>query len=190
MMDYADYLLLLSPPEAVKTEIARYKKASVRAIGKFESMNSPAHISIFKAERQKAFMMEPALKRMEAKLNTMPPVAFHITGFNFFKHGEKAMTIYAEIKESEAVIRWFRLLSINLNLKTKNITPHITVARNITVEQFGKLWPHFAKAKYVDLFWIKELIVLKRETFGQEPKWERHKIMAFKNQFTATANNI
>ena len=133
-------------------------------------------------------MMEPALKRIEAKLNTMPPVALHISGFNFFKHSDKAMTIYAELKQTDAVSRWFRLLTMNMNLKYK-ITPHITVARNISVDQFGKLWPHFAKAKYVELFWAKELMVLKRETFGHEPKWEKHKIIEFKNQFAATVKS-
>lgn len=188
-MDYADYLLILSPPDAVKHQIARYKKASEKVIGTFKSARSAAHISIYHAERQKSFMMEPALKRLAVKLNTMPPVAFQITGFNFFRHGDKALTIYAEVKQTEAVLRWFRLLSLNLNHKAKNITPHITVARNITVEQFGRLWPHFARAKYVDVFWVKELTVLKRETFGHERTFKQHKIMGFNNSFTATAGN-
>lgn len=181
-MDYADYLMLLSPPENVKHEVARYKKASAKRIGVFESMDAPAHISIYSAERQKSFIVEPALQRMEDRLRTMPPVALHITGFNYFKHGDKAMTIYAEIKQSDAIKNWFKLLIANMNIKAYALNPHITVARNILPGSFDTLWPHFEQAKCQELFWIKELTILKRETFGHERNWKKHRLIGFKNQ--------
>ncbi|GAA4308714.1 hypothetical protein GCM10023149_02740 [Mucilaginibacter gynuensis] len=190
MMGYADYYLLLSPPEEVKQQISRYKKASINKIGAFESMNSPAHISIVKTERQKAFIVEPAFERMEKRLNTMPPIVLHINGFNYFKHGDKAMSIYADIRQTDSVKKWFRLLFSCINVKHASFTPHITIARNIHVSDFYTLWPHFEKAKYVEPFWIKELLVLKRETFTHEPKWSRYKTISFKNEFAALAEKI
>lgn len=181
-MHYADYMMLLSPPEEVVCEIKRYKQASAKHIGQFDSLHSKAHISICMADRQKTFIIEPSLQRMEQKLSTMPPIVLHIKGFDFFKHGDHSMTIYANVNQTDAVKKWFRLLLQNMNLKI-NITPHITIVRNISAQKFEVLWPHFAKAQYNDVFKIDGLTVLKRDTFGHEQHWQQHKVLPFHNLF-------
>ncbi|MCC8407621.1 2'-5' RNA ligase family protein [Mucilaginibacter sp. UR6-1] len=181
-MHYADYMMLLSPPDEVVYEIERYKKASAKHIGQFKSMHAKAHISICKAERQKTFIIEPTLQRLAQKLSTIPPIVLHIKGFGFFKHGDKSMTIYANVDYNDAVKKWFKLLLQNMNLKI-SLNPHITVVRNITAKQFELLWPYFAKAQYNDVFKIDALTVLKRDTFGHEQHWQQHKVLPFHNRF-------
>jgi hypothetical protein len=73
MTSYADYLFLLSPPEPVKELIGKYKKASAKHIGEFKSMDSPAHISVMHAERQKPYFADHTVTRLEQTLNIMPP---------------------------------------------------------------------------------------------------------------------
>lgn len=70
---YEDHLMLLSPPEIIRTEIARYKKASAKLIGDYQSMNSPAHISIQHKERQKPFMTDRNVDLLETELRSLPP---------------------------------------------------------------------------------------------------------------------
>ena len=180
MTAYEDYLMLLSPPDAVKHEIARYKKASARLIGDYQSMDSPAHISIFHLERQKPFMADRNIDLIEKSLNALPPVLLHIDGFRYFSHLHNRMTIYAHIRSTPAVEEWFKRLKKSLNIK-KALVPHITITRNIPGEDFTTIWPHFQHKKLVEPFWIKELKIVKRETFADAPKWQSFKVFEFKN---------
>lgn len=181
MTGYADYLFLLSPPEAIKAEVARYKKASVKYIGDFSGMQSPAHITINQLERQKPYMVDAAFERTKQMLQAMPPVLLHMDGFKYFTHLHSKMTIYAYIRSSPAMEEWFSLLRKNLNIK-KVLIPHLPVVKNIPEADFNKLWPNFKNKKLLEPFWIYELKVLQRETFGTTAgKWEAYKTIKFSN---------
>ena len=183
---YEDYLMLLSPPEAVKHEIARYKKASAKLIGNYKSMNSPAHISVHHLERQKPFMAQTNLLKLENSLNTLPPVLLHLDGFNYFQHLHGRVTIYANIRITPAVDEWFQQLKRKLIVR-KTIVPHITVTRDIAESDFNLLWPNFRHKKLVEPFWVRELYLLKRATFAAAPQWEHYKTFEFKSR-TSLAN--
>lgn len=58
--------------------------------------------------------------------------------------------------------------------------PHITIARDIPEADFNTLWPHFRHKKLVEPFWINELKIVQRETFGSFPKWEPYKTFQFR----------
>ena len=181
MTSYTDYIFLLSPPEKINNEIARYKKASVKYIGDFAGMNSPANISINQLDRQKAYMVDAAFERIEAKLHAMPAILLHLDGFKHFDHLHSKMTIYAYIRSTPAMEDWFALLRKNLNIK-KALVPHITVVRNIPEADFNKLWPNFKNKKLLEPFWIYELKILQRESFGTTAgKWQAYKTIKFKN---------
>lgn len=177
---YEDYLMLLSPPEPVKHEIARYKKASARLIGQFKSMDSPAHISVQHLERQKPFMSGKNMELIEQAVNTMPPVLLHLDGFAHFAHLHNRMTIYGTIRSTRASDDWFGTLKKKLRIK-KNIIPHITVVRDVAEADFDKLWSHFRHKKLVEPFWIKELTILKRDSLDSLAKWDKFKVFEFKN---------
>jgi 2'-5' RNA ligase len=181
MSMYEDYLMLLSPPENVKHEIARYKKASARLIGEYKSMNSPAHISIQHLERQKPFMADKNVELMEQDFAALPPVLLHVDGFGHFPHLHKRMTIYANIRTTPAADEWFKQLKKKLRIK-KNLTPHITVVRDVSKKDFDTLWPHFRHKKVVEPFWVNKLTLVKRDTFDAFAKWEHFKNFEFKHQ--------
>jgi len=189
MKIYEDHLMLLSPPEIIRAEIARYKKASARLIGDYQSMNSPAHISILHKERQKPFMTDRNIELIETELGSLPPVLLHIDGFGNFTHLHSKFTIYANIRPTPAVEDWFGQLKKKLKIK-KALTPHITITRNIAEKDFNTLWPHLRHKKLVEPFWINALTVVKRDTFDPYAKWEFFKAFEFKNQqgFIGTEN--
>ncbi|MBL4677628.1 MAG: 2'-5' RNA ligase family protein [Mucilaginibacter sp.] len=179
MTGYADYLFLLSPPQTIMDEVARYRKASAKYIGDFMGVHSPAHISLAQVERQKPYFADSTLGRMEQRLTIMPTIQLHIDGFKYFNHLHDKKTIYAAIRNTQIADSWFELMKKNLGIK-KAILPHITVCRNITDEEFKTLWPHFRHKKWTESFWVNELTVTRRETFEPYAKWQTIKKIPFK----------
>ena len=171
MKQYADYLLLLSPGEHVKKIVKEHKLHAANIIGKYESMHSIAHISIKKMPRQKAFISEPALMALNKSLHTLPPITLTIDGFDYFNHGDDYKTIYARLRSNHITTLWFKTLKKHLTIK-EFMVPHITIARNIPVAQFNKLWPHFKAINWVENFTVDVLTVLQRETFATFATWE------------------
>jgi hypothetical protein len=182
MMSYADYLIIISPPDNIIKAVEKYKRASVKLIGHYESMYSTAHISITHQHRCKPFLIEPAVIIMEKKLGTMPPIELNIKGFNFFSHGQHTKTIYAEIELTETTEKWFKLLKIQLGIKVAGFVPHITIAKNIPVTAFNKLWPNFVNHSYSKSFTANHLTILHRETYVEYSEWRVYKEIFFQNR--------
>jgi len=178
MKQYADYLLLLSPNEHVKTLIKEHKLYTATQIGKYESMHSIAHISIKQMPRQKAFMTEPALLAFGKALRTLPPITLTIDGFDYFNHGEDYKTIYAKLRTNHITTLWFKTLKKQLGIK-EFMVPHITITRNIPVWAFNQLWPHFKAVNWVEHFTVNGLTVLQRETFATFATWEPFATLPF-----------
>ncbi|RCH55955.1 hypothetical protein DJ568_04165 [Mucilaginibacter hurinus] len=140
-MHYAQYRFLFSPPQHVKDKIKEYKQVSIDKIGTFDSMHSTAYISIpFDEGRQKTFVLEPALIRMEKSLNSMPPIKLDIVGFDAFANHVTGYTIYAAFDINDKVKNWIKLLFRSMNMKQQSFKPHITIARNIPEESYRVLW--------------------------------------------------
>jgi 2'-5' RNA ligase len=171
MKGYADYLIILSPPEDVCDQIEEHKKTTMDIIGHYDSMHSKAHISIKPMPRRKPYMAEPELARLKANVKLLPPVTLVIDGFDFFNHGEEYRTLYAKIQSSAFTTQWFKTLKKSLNIKDY-LVPHIIVARNIHKNDFDKVWPHFRKIKWVQDFEVNKLTILQREALNTFAHWE------------------
>ncbi|GAB2981194.1 hypothetical protein GCM10027049_16330 [Mucilaginibacter puniceus] len=181
MKNYADFMILLSPSDNIKELIRDHKLRAAEIIGKYESMHSIAHISIKKMHRQKSFLTTPLILGLNTKLAAIPPVTLTIDGFDYFNHGEDFKTIYAKICSSPEITQWFKTLKKHLNIK-EFMVPHITIARNIPVNDFNLLWPHFKAIKWTETFTVNELLVLEKETFAPFAKWEEFTRLPFKGK--------
>ncbi|MDB5108984.1 MAG: hypothetical protein JWR67_98 [Mucilaginibacter sp.] len=178
MKNYADFMMVLSPNEHVKALIQEHKQYAAGIIGQYESMHSIAHISIKNMPRQKTFLTEPAIIALRKILPTLPPITLTIDGFDYFNHGEDYKTIYAKLRTDHLSTLWFKTLKKHLGIK-EFMVPHITVARNIPIADFNKLWPHFKAINWVESFTVSELTVLQRETFATFAKWELFTTLPF-----------
>lgn len=178
MKNYADFMILLSPPDQVKALVRDHKLHAAKIIGNYESMHSIAHISIKKMHRQKSFLTTPLILGLNIKLATIPPVTLTIDGFDYFNHGEDFKTIYAKISSTPEITQWFKTLKKHLNIK-EFMVPHITIARNIPVSDFNQLWPHFKALKWNENFTVNELTVLEKETFAPFAKWNLFTTLPF-----------
>lgn len=178
MKNYADFMILLSPPDKVKALVRDYKLYAAEVIGNYEGTHSIAHISIKKMHRQKSFLTAPLILGLNTKLAATPPVILTIDGFDYFNHGEDFKTIYAKIVSTPEITQWFKTLKKHLNIK-EFMVPHITITRNIPVSDFNRLWPHFKSIKWTESFTINELLVLEKETFAPFAKWEEFTRLPF-----------
>ena len=185
MNAYADYLMIISLPAELVKEISRYKRASVNAIGHFEGMHSRAYIPVTCQVRCKPFLAHPAISRMGQRLGTMPPIELYLNGFAYFSDGRSVRTIYAKIEMTERAQNWFKLLTMQMGIKLQNFIPYITVARNIPVTAFNKLWPNFENRDFQRRFIVNGLTVLSRDTFAEHPEWKIFRELHFGNKLLA-----
>jgi hypothetical protein len=181
MTPYADYLMVISPPENIIKEISRYKRASVNLIGHFEGMHRTAQLVITHQIRCKPFLVQPAIIAMATRLGTLPPVKLQINGFAFFTSGQ-AKTIYAVIENTVKTDNWFKLLRNQMGIKVKNFMPHIIIAANIPVTSFNKLWPNFENREFSETFMVNSLTILHRDTFVEYCEWKVYKELFFANK--------
>jgi len=185
MTAYADYLMIISLPADLAKEISRYKRASVNAIGHFEGMHSKAYITITHQVRCKPFLAQPAILRMGQRLSTMPPVELYLNGFDHFNHNQTTKTIYAKIEHTGRAENWFKLLTMQMGIKVKDFVPHITIAKNIPVTAFNKLWPNFEKREFKHSFIVNNLTILHRDTFAEHHEWKVYRELHFGNKLLA-----
>lgn len=171
MKGYADYMMVLSPPDNISEQIAQYKTEAGEIIGAYESQYSKAHITIKPMPRRKPYMAEPEIRGLKNNLQLLPPVSLTIDGFDFFTHGDEYRTVYAKIRSTGQTNQWFKALKKVLNIKDY-LVPHITIARNIHVGAHNKLWPHFKKINWVEDFEVAQLTVLHRQAFETFAPWE------------------
>jgi len=184
MQSYADYLMIISPPDSIIKEISRYKRASVNVIGHFEGMYNKARITITHQTRCKPFLAQPAIEQIAKRLSAMPPVELNIKGFSFFSHGLNTKTIYAVIEITPKTENWFNLLRSQIGIEAQNFVPHITIARNIPVTAFNKLWPNFENRQWDAAFTVDSLTVLHRDTYVEYCEWRVYKELFFVNRLT------
>jgi 2'-5' RNA ligase len=177
-MHYADYLFMLRPPEHVTGQVMAYRQLIIKHAGPFKGMNKGAHITIKDYGRQKTFIMRPAIDTIERKIMGLPPVKLQIDGFHHFNHKE-SLTIYAKIKPTLVTDKWFDTLTKHLRIPPRSLTPHITIARNISVDVFYRVWPLFKFERYQQEFVADKLWILERETFNIESKYKVYKELAF-----------
>jgi 2'-5' RNA ligase len=171
MKGYADYTIVLSPPESICEQIEKHKNDAVNIIGTYDSLHAKAHISIKPMPRRKPYMAEPEIAGLKNNIKLLPPVTLTIDGFDFFAHGDEFRTIYAKIRSTHLVNQWFKVLKRNLNFKDY-LVPHITIARNIHISAHDKLWPQFKNVRWVEAFEIGQLTVLHREAFANFSPWQ------------------
>jgi len=115
----------------------------------------------------------------------MPPVELYLNGFAYFSDGRSVRTIYAKIEMTDRAENWFKLLTMQMGIKLQNYVPHITVARNIPVTAFNKLWPNFESRDFKHRFIVNGLTVLHRDTFAEDSQWKVFRELHFGNKLLA-----
>jgi len=179
METYKDYMIILSPPMKIAEQVKKFKQASHRLIGDFESMHSKAHISLKRLHRQKPYWTEPLFDKLEKELSLLEPATLQLNGFATFLPTDYT-TIYAAILSTPEMEDWFK--GLRQCLGEKKSVPHITIARQVSNDRARKLWPRFKDRHWDEAFEVKYLTILHRGTYEHERSWEILRQIPFKGK--------
>jgi 2'-5' RNA ligase len=184
-MKEKQFLNLISLPDEADKNIKRFKRACARQIGDFPGINARGHISFDRLVFDTDVSYQAVDHKMfydvaESILSTVPAINVKINGFNFFNHGTHHRTIYAVIELDTITMRWFNFVK-KVFLCKGPITPHITIASNISLEAFNKLWPHFQSIKYTDSFDVEQITILSKDTDNKGP-YQIYKVLPLRKR--------
>lgn len=146
------YLVVISPPENIKAEIAQIKKEidCIAGIGE-RNLHSIAHITLIDKLTDDTSFPETIQTYLDGK------EAFEIcvAGWDYFDHGH-SVTVYLKITDSKPIIELMEAV------KSTARSPHISLAKKISHETFDKLKPYLKELNYCATWICTEIIVLKK----------------------------
>jgi len=180
MTAYRDYLIVLSPPENICKKVKDLKGFCFNSIGEYDGHYSKAHISVQYWPRKKPVWIEPLIPKLERDLQRLSPVTLNINGFGYFDHQHTA-TIYAKLQTTPLTALWFKLLRRFFN--TGDFEPHITIARTVSKDVFGRLWPYLKDIKWNEEFQVDKLTILSREMIGYDKSYCVFKEIPFNTRY-------
>lgn len=156
------YLVVLSPPAAIKEAIARIK-VEMNSIADIlpRNVNSIAHITL-----TDKLTDEPELFNTVGELTAgHPPFMVTVDGWGVFDHG-KNVTLYLRVLNPEPVNGLAELL------KSSARTPHISLAKKISHETLDRLGPYLNDLDYTAQWECTEIVVLRKLMSEKHLGWK------------------
>lgn len=150
------YPLLLSPGEELSSIIKQDKRFVKSIIGHNDSLNSVPHITIKNVSQETLNKSSLVTDIFMNLCRSRSKIELRIVGYHHFG----THTIYAKILKPRRVKDWFNRLWKVAGYESK--TPHITVVKDLTPEQFEILWPHFENRPLNTSTLIDHIKMLKR----------------------------
>jgi 2'-5' RNA ligase len=160
---------MISPPRHIMSDVSVLKDDVHYLIGhKFEDQFSKAHISLFKYNDQYAKDM---IRFVESRASNFEPFNVLLKDFGVFYNGPKR-SIYMDI-----VYKWpIQEIFQKLVKEDASFTPHITIARNLSMEDYLRCWPYLKSLNYGNQHFLCDRItVLAR----RENQWVHYKDIMF-----------
>lgn len=176
-----EYHILLSPSDAIKDDVDNLKQALHEQIGIADrDRTSIAHISLMKMEAFESTSVKDIVKKALAGETKF---TIKVNGYDHFKNGNER-TLYLKLDEPENVDRLavaiknpskkkapklkYRQTSIVDKPERKpklSMTPHITIARNITEADFERI--DFTAFEYQNE-WVCDRVIIRRRLAGTD----------------------
>lgn len=163
-----ELFFIIAPPPHIMSDVSVLKDDVQYLIGHtLNDRYSKAHISLFKYSGE---YLEDMMKHVELKAERLQAFNLFIKDLNVFHHGA-ARTIYLDIVNKYSVRDVFE----SLIKEDPNFTPHITIAKKLSSEDFLKAWPHLKDLSYSQNFLCDRITVLARV----EGRWVHYKDILF-----------
>ena len=160
------YLVIVSPPKTIKSAIAQIKSEMQQIAGIGDrNLQSLPHITL--AEKLTDDISFPEM--VTSLLNAQPCMEIMVKGWGFFDHGH-SITVYLKIITADPLLHMSRLL------KSHNTTPHLTLAKKITLCAFTSLLPYLENLDFKAQWTATEVTVLR--------KLMSEKHLGFREKFT------
>jgi 2'-5' RNA ligase len=156
------FLVVLSPPAAIKARIARIKKEldAIAEIGD-RNLNSIAHITLTDKLTDDADFADT----VSSFIVSQPSFPVKLQGWGYFDHGH-SITIYLNVVNPGPIIKLAELL------KSSSKTPHISLAKKIPHETFEKLRPCLEELDFEEEWTCTGVTVLRKLMSEKHLGWK------------------
>lgn len=146
------YLVVISPPENIKNDVAGIKK-QLNAIAdiKERNLHSIAHITLTDKLTDDVDFPDSIRKLVSGN----KPFSVKVNGWDFFNHGN-SITVYLKISASAPI------LNLMASVKSQAKSPHISLAKKISHETFNKLKPYLENLDYSAEWTCNKITVLRK----------------------------
>lgn len=163
-----ELLFLISPPPHISSDVSVLKDDVQFLIGhEFDDRYSKANISLFKYNDEH---IDDMIHHVESKAAYFKPFNVFIKNLNVFRYGS-SRTIYLDVVNKYPIRDIFE----KLVKEDINYTPHIPIAKNISLEDFLKSWAYLKDLSYSQHFLCDRITVLARG----EKKWVHYRDVMF-----------
>lgn len=153
------YMVVIAPSDKAIEDAIEFKEMAQDRLGRsFPSRKSFPHLTLHLCQD---FHNESKLYKFEEIISLIKPFNIYIDGFGMFKSNG---TIFLRPVFDE------NIRSLSEQLGGERITPHITIARNLTPWDRDFLWKFFEERRYFLEFACKSVSVLKRVN----GHWKKH----------------
>jgi 2'-5' RNA ligase len=150
-----ELFFMIAPPKAIVDYVAQLKSFVRDAIGhRIEDDLSSAHISLYKYSNPHA---EDLLYQVDSKISSFTPFHVYLKDLNVVNEGN-LWTIYLEIVHKAPI----RELAENIAGQDVDLMPRITIARNLELNDFLKVWRNLKDLSYSQYFRCDHITVLKK----------------------------
>jgi 2'-5' RNA ligase len=162
-----ELFFLISPPRHIASDVSVLKDDVHYLIGReMEDRYSKSHISLFKFSDTENHMKH-IIRFVEARASVISPFNVFLKDFGVFYNGS-FRTIYMDIVNKSPIQDIFE----KIVKEESNFTPHITITKNLTTEEFLRCWPYLKGLNYSNQHFLCDRItVLAR----MDRKWIHYK---------------
>ena len=158
-----EYFFIISPNDKIKEDVKFLKHKIGQKIPKNESLHSIAHISLASIfGNNDAFI----INKINSALLNQKSFLVSIKGCEIFQHGKVSKSLVLKVENSEILKSLYTLLYLAFNLKDKRITPHITIAKSILLDDFDKIKSNLEEYDYQGDFFCDRVTLLRRHLNG------------------------
>lgn len=163
-----ELFFIIAPPPHIMSDVSVLKDDVHYLTGKtLKDRYSKAYISLFKYADEH---IDDMLRHVESKAAAFKPFNVFIKNFSVF-YQASGRTVYMDIINKYPIREIFE----KLIREDAEFTPHITIARNLSVEDFMKAWPYLDNLPYSQHFTCDRITVLARG----EKHWVHYKDILF-----------
>lgn len=163
-----ELFFIIAPPPHIMSDVSVLKDDVHYLVGrKLEDRFSKGHISLFKYDDQHISDM---IGFVESKASEFRPFNVFVKDFGVFYTGSKR-TIYMDVVNKYPIREIFE----KLIKEDPGFTPHITIAKNLSDDEFLKTWPYLKSLHYSQHFTCDRITVLARS----EKRWMHYKDIEF-----------
>jgi 2'-5' RNA ligase len=164
-----ELFFLIAPPRHIMSDVSVLKDDVHYLIGhELEDRHSAAHISLFRYNDEH---LDDIVRHVEIRAAEFKPFNVFLKDFGVFYH-DSNRTIYMDIVNKYHLREIFE----KLVKEDANFVPHITIARNLAMEDYLRCWPYLKGLNYGNQHFLCDRITVLARA---EKKWHHYKEIMF-----------